>query len=267
MGEPTPSEAAGGDAAAGGLRAEAAGGGDEQPGRRGGFGPVPDARTIVLAAVAWISVLVVMGGAAVGIGAILHAGGDGSIDSEVWRWVVGHRTSGLDAVAEGLTHIASTDFVLPITVLVAAALVWARRARDAAFVAASAAGAYLITAILKEVVARPRPPVAERLVTENEFSFPSGHATQSIALYGAFLVLLVASSGRGPRIAAWCAGALVALAVGWTRVYLGVHWLSDVVGGWMVGGAWLAMLAWLMTYVGAEADDPAGGEPPPEAAP
>ncbi len=225
---------------------------------------VPSGRSVAAAAVAWVSVLVVMGGAAVGIGAILHAGGTGSFDHETWRWFVDHRSSALDGVAKGLTHVAATSIVIPLTVLISALLVWARRARDAAFVAASAAGAYLITAILKDVVARPRPPLAQRLVTENDWSFPSGHATQSLALYGALLVLAVASSGRGPRMAAWIAGTVFALAVGWTRLYLGVHWLSDVVGGWIIGGSWLAMLTWLMSYTrpGREGAGPGESESP-----
>lgn len=244
----------------------AAGGGVTDGGRNG--------RTIALAALAWVSVLALMGGAVTGIGAILHAGGTDSIDHSVWRWVVEHRVGALDGLAEGLTLAASTSVVVPLTVAVAALLAWwARRGRDAALVGASAAGAYLITAILKDLVERPRPPVGQRLVTVHEWSFPSGHATQSVALYGAVLVVVVATSGRAARVAGWCAGVLVALAIGWTRIYLGVHWLSDVIGGWVIGASWLWSLAWLLGYTasprGAEvADGPAeerwpGGPPAP----
>lgn len=219
-------------------------------------------RTVALAAVAWVSVLAVMGGAVTGIGAILHAGGTDSIDHSVWRWVVDHRVAALDGLAKGLTFAASTSVVVPLTIVVAALLAWwARRGRDAALVGASAAGAYLITAILKDLVERPRPPVGQRLVTVHEWSFPSGHATQSVALYGAVLVVVVASSGRGARVAGWCAGVLVALAVGWTRVYLGVHWFSDVLGGWAIGASWLWSLAWLLGYTAPSRGSEEAGEP------
>lgn len=234
-----------------------------------GDGPVGgrNGRTVALAAVAWVSVLAVMGGAVTGIGAILHAGGTDSFDHSVWRWVVDHRTPALDGLAKGLTLAASTSVVVPLTVVVAALLAWwAHRPRDAALIGASAAGAYLMTSILKELVERPRPPVAQRLVTAHEWSFPSGHATQSVALYGAVLVVVVASSGRGVRVAGWCAGVLVALAIGWTRVYLGVHWLSDVFGGWIIGASWLVSLAWLLGYTGSARGGESAGVPPGETA-
>lgn len=249
-----------------------AGGAAPRPARGGrgappGPTPLPAGRTVLGVVLAFASVLVLMGGAAAGVGAIFHAGGTDSIDHSVWRWVVDHRTSGLDTVARALTQIADTNAVLPLTVLSAAVLVWFRRSRDAAFVAASVAGAYLTTSILKAVIARPRPPVAQRLVTEHEWSFPSGHATQSVALYGALLVLVVAGSGRGTRTVGWCAGALIALVVGWTRIYLGVHWFSDVLGGWMIGASWLATLAWLLGYTRIERrtgeGTPAGSEAVP----
>ncbi len=92
-------------------------------------------------------------------------------------------------------------------------------------------------------MARPRPPVAERLISVTGWSFPSGHATQSVAFWGMLVVVLCGGRTRAVRTVGWVVAALVALAVGLSRIYLGVHWISDVTAGWLLGGAWLCTLA------------------------
>jgi membrane-associated phospholipid phosphatase len=136
--------------------------------------------------------------------------------------------------------------------------VWGRRAR-AALLALGMALAWGISEAAKAVVGRARPPAAEALIAlPTSHSLPSGHALTTLV----FLGLLVwtafrwrmrrgrAGTGRagagskaGPSLAAWVllpAAAVVVGLVGVSRVYLGVHWLSDVLGGWCLGGAWLA---------------------------
>lgn len=134
--------------------------------------------------------------------------------------------------------------------VVAALLVWARP-RRAAFVAALMIGGSTLAALLKDLFVRPRPPASIALVaTPESFAFPSGHAIAALLLFGSLALLLVAS--RRPawlKAAGVAAAAVGTLLVGLSRVYLGVHWFSDVVASYLLGAALLcaggaALLAW-----------------------
>jgi undecaprenyl-diphosphatase len=90
---------------------------------------------------------------------------------------------------------------------------------------------------------RDRPFFPDPLATERTFSFPSGHALVSLAVYGSIaLVLARRLSRRHDRIILFAATALLILAIGFSRLYLGVHFLSDVLAGFAAGVAWLALL-------------------------
>ena len=102
------------------------------------------------------------------------------------------------------------------------------------------AGAGLLNFAPKNFYDRPRPPFKDSWVYESNQSFPSGHSTGSLVIYGllAYLLLLVLS-GRRTRGAVVAGTVLLVLAIGFSRVYLGAHYFSDVVGGYCVGAAWL----------------------------
>jgi undecaprenyl-diphosphatase len=108
---------------------------------------------------------------------------------------------------------------------------------------ASTCGAALLVLSVKTLVGRPRPASIDRLVTVSGPAFPSGHAAQSIACYGAVAVVVVWLV-RSPLLRAVVAVGAVALGllVGASRAYLGVHWPSDVVAGWFLAIAWLSGL-------------------------
>ncbi len=141
-----------------------------------------------------------------------------------------------------LTHLGATDVALPLGLLVALLLYRAgdRRAMIAligAYVATQA-----IVTLVKVIVARARPDGAEAFATAGGYAFPSGHSATAVALYGALALIAVRHGGaRARRLAIGAAAALAAL-VGVTRVYLGVHYATDVVAGWVVGGLVLAVV-------------------------
>ena len=127
----------------------------------------------------------------------------------------------------------------------------ARRTRMAIILAAVLIGAALFTDVVKDVVARPRPP-GEALASWLAYSFPSGHTLNSTVTYG--LLAVVAWRSRLPRLARRslvAVGVAMPFLVGLSRIALGVHYPSDVLAGWLAGIAFVALGTCLIRVVGA----------------
>ncbi len=119
-------------------------------------------------------------------------------------------------------------------------LLWRGRRRLAFYLVVTVVlGGFIDTAV-KVLVHRPRPVVDHPVATAFGKSFPSGHAMSATVAYGALLLALLPALTPRRRRAAVAAAALLVLAIGCSRLLLGVHFLSDVVGGYVLGGAWLA---------------------------
>jgi undecaprenyl-diphosphatase len=141
--------------------------------------------------------------------------------------------------------------LVPIGVAFVLAALLTGRVRLALIVAVVLIAATLFTDLVKEYVARPRPP-GEPLVSASGYSFPSGHTLNSTATYG--LLALVALWSRLPlaiRRAAVIAGVTLPFLVGLSRIALGVHYPTDVLGGWLAGVAFVALAATLIRLTGA----------------
>jgi undecaprenyl-diphosphatase len=107
-------------------------------------------------------------------------------------------------------------------------------------------GAVLLYDTVKPLVARARPPARSDVgYTFSGFAFPSGHATESLAVLG-MLALVTAGVMRRHRYVPFVVASLIVLLVGASRIYLGAHWLSDVLGGYALGGLWLSLLVAVM---------------------
>ena len=118
-------------------------------------------------------------------------------------------------------------------------LVWIGRRAEAAWIAASLFGASLLNLGLKGWMHRPRPFVVPHLEQVSSASFPSGHAMVSAAVYLTLGLMLAEAEPRtGRRLFIVGFAALLVLSIGCSRVYLGVHWPSDVLAGWCFGGVW-----------------------------
>jgi undecaprenyl-diphosphatase len=165
-----------------------------------------------------------------------------SLDQSILTWVGEHRGSALTSAMRTVTWLGSAAVLYPATLVFA--LYWWRRDRDwraGAMLAASLAGSTALYNVFKRIIERPRPPAKDALGTYTHWSFPSGHATQCMAFF-AMLLVLVYFAGRPPlRLWAILAAAVV-LVVGASRIYLGAHWFTDVLGGYALGGAWVALL-------------------------
>ncbi|MEQ1687266.1 MAG: phosphatase PAP2 family protein [Sphingopyxis sp.] len=105
--------------------------------------------------------------------------------------------------------------------------------RSGAVLVATSLSSFMTSEVLKTAFARPRPDIVPHLDAVHSLSFPSGHATSAAVVYMLFAMLVPTQ-----RRALWlCAAATMTIATGWSRVALGVHWPSDVIGGWLLGGA------------------------------
>jgi undecaprenyl-diphosphatase len=109
--------------------------------------------------------------------------------------------------------------------------------------AAAVGGSALLNRLIKDLFARPRPFFEHPLLLETSYSFPSGHAMESFAVYGmlAYFAVLTLRSWRA-RTAVVIGVALLVILIGFSRMYLGVHYFSDVVAGYAAGGVWLSAL-------------------------
>lgn len=118
------------------------------------------------------------------------------------------------------------------------------RLRTAVFLVATTASGAVLGSIVKLLVARPRPEVDHPVSTAFGHSFPSGHAMHSTIVLGAVFLAVGWSDSRLRRRAAGLATAAAVLLVGTSRLLLGVHFLTDVLGGFALGATWLVLGAW-----------------------
>ncbi len=118
-----------------------------------------------------------------------------------------------------------------------------RQVRAALFVAVATVGAWILITVVKALVGRLRPVVDEPLEAPSGLSFPSGHALSSLVSYGVLLLVFLPVMNRTVRRAATAVAVVLVVLVGFTRIALGVHYLSDVVAGWLLGAVWLAVTA------------------------
>jgi len=167
----------------------------------------------------------------------------GSGEEEAVRRLAEGRTAALTAIARTVTWAGSVWVLIPLALVCCILLVRAGLPREAAAVALSLAGAILISDLVKVLVGRPRPHV-EHLQAVSGSSFPSGHSTQASAFWFS-LVLAMRAAGMPPDRVRRAAGlaVLIVFSVALSRVYLGVHYPSDVIAGVLLGSAWALLVA------------------------
>ena len=189
-------------------------------------------------------------------------------DEDLLSWSVAHRPDMAVAVARGVT--ATGTGIVPYALVVLAGLLTGRTVRRRLLAAALAtaclaAGQGLRYGVMT-LIARPRPLRADWAGHASGWSFPSGHTTTATITAGLVILAIGVRSPHGRTalcLAVGCWGALVGL----TRVYLGVHWFTDVLGGWLFAVGWLGMCLcaaawWLPAWLLADAPD--GAVPPRE---
>ncbi|GAC1362978.1 MAG: hypothetical protein NVSMB32_04020 [Actinomycetota bacterium] len=171
------------------------------------------------------------------------------IDAPTSGFMAQHRSGALTTAVKAFTHLGGVAATLAIAAAVIGFLLVRKKSYGAAaFVALLVASGDASYALVKMLVHRPRP--AGALLEVSSFSFPSGHALGSTALFlGLAWLVCRRRAGLGGKVAVWLAAALLVALIGLSRLYLGVHYATDVLGGDLLGLAWLAtwataLLAW-----------------------
>lgn len=160
------------------------------------------------------------------------------------------------------TALGSVSVLVFIVAAVVLYFLFSGRAGAALFVFVAVAGGQVLSSLLKLFIDRPRPDVVPHIAEVFTLSFPSGHAMLSAVTYltlGAMLGRVM--PGRALKIYVMCLAVLLTVLVGLSRLYLGVHWPSDVLAGWCAGAAW-AMFCWLLARLVLSRRQP--GESPVE---
>jgi membrane-associated phospholipid phosphatase len=167
------------------------------------------------------------------------------LDTAAYGALQAGRSASLDAIMIAITQLGDAKVVIPVAVAGIVTLTLVRQQRAAAYLFAAVGGAAVFVAGVKRVIQRPRPvSIYDGLA---EYSFPSGHASMSIVLYGFLAVLLAWGAPPVLRRVTSFAAVLLVLLIGFSRVYLGAHWLSDVLAGLAFGLAWVALLTLVYT--------------------
>lgn len=176
---------------------------------------------------------------------VVESDGISGLDRPVLDWSVAHRTPWLEGAVTAYTDLGGPVgmTVFATVAALALALLWRSRT-PVVLLAIAATGSLALTSVGKGLVGRVRPPGDLAVPPlETSPSFPSGHTLNATVVFGvlAYLVLRRLDSGRS-RAAVVAVGGLLTVAMGLSRAYLGHHWLSDVVMGWVVGLAWLVVV-------------------------
>lgn len=167
-------------------------------------------------------------------------------DQMILRAINGYAHPLLDSFFVGFTQLGGVYGVAGITLLIAGYCVYRRIYVKALIVSLGVGGVALINLFLKVIFERTRPDLWTWIVEETSFSFPSGHASASAALALCVVILLWRTPWRYYAVA--FAGAYTAL-IGLSRMYLGVHYPTDIIGGWLLAVAWVSLASFVVHHL------------------
>jgi undecaprenyl-diphosphatase len=142
-----------------------------------------------------------------------------------------------------LSTLGSAPVYIAVFAVVVGWLLWRRLPRLALFVVVTVAGSSLLNQVVKVAVDRSRPVLPDPVAHANGMSFPSGHAQSAVVAYSVLLLVFLPVLRGTLRPTAVAVAVLMVLGIGFSRVALGVHYVSDVLAGYVLGGAWVLAMA------------------------
>lgn len=172
---------------------------------------------------------------------VLEGDGIAGIDKPVTSWLATHRDLWLTTTLRVVTHAGGPLLLAAVAFPISVAAAWRCRSwRPVVLALVGGGGIPLVLFTAKALVGRERPPLPFALVDADGYSFPSGHATgtAAITVITAWMLTRWLIPWWTGRVMVWTMAIASVLVIGFSRVYLGVHYLSDVLSGWMLGMAW-----------------------------
>ncbi len=166
-----------------------------------------------------------------------------TLDGFATPFLHGLANPALDTLMNGLTAMGSTAVVIALFIVAMLLLIWRHHRREAVFLAVAIGGSVIIDQALKLIFHRPRPQLSWSQV-QPEYSFPSGHSMNSLVFYLALAIIVGTLLGRRAGVVAVIVAVGLAVLIGASRIYLGYHYFTDVVGGLVAGLAWLLIMSW-----------------------
>ena len=163
-----------------------------------------------------------------------------AFDESALLWINQHANDTFNSLFVALTQLGGIYLVAGVSLAMVVYFLLKKRYYKALFVVVSIGGVALVNVLLKTLFDRSRPDLWQHLVTETSFSFPSGHSSASAALAFTVIVLLWNTKWRTVSLSI---GALYVVTIGFSRMYIGVHFPSDILGGWLLAAGWVTLMA------------------------
>ena len=171
-----------------------------------------------------------------------------AFDRAVLLWIEANVPAWLDGPMRAVTTLGYYRVVLPLLAAISLAFYLKGWRLSAVLLAVSTAGGIFLTTVLKAVFRRARPEIIDSGYAAGFYAFPSGHATVAVGFYGA-LALILAYHLRGPtRLVVLGSGALLVFLIGFSRLYLGVHYPTDILAGYLAATLWTGAVATVVVF-------------------
>ncbi|RUT04445.1 hypothetical protein DSM106972_046730 [Dulcicalothrix desertica PCC 7102] len=163
-----------------------------------------------------------------------------AFDKSILLWIHSYANPSLDNLMLFITQLGNPTVVVILAGVTTLTLLWRRYRLEAMIFVLTCLGAFILNTGLKLFFSKVRPQLWKQLIVETSYSFPSGHALGSMVLYGSIAYLLATHYPKYSKIIYFIAVILIGT-IGLSRLYLGVHWSTDIIAGYGVGFLWLTI--------------------------
>lgn len=172
-----------------------------------------------------------------------------NIDQTIATFIYSIRTPFLTDVMKLITSLADVNTIIVLFVFVVIILLVLKKRSHIVPVVLTLVGNFMFVSLVKTILARPRPILGNALVFEESYSYPSGHALIAITMYG-LLIIYLFTFVKSPviRRISLITGVILIFLIGFSRLYLGAHWPTDVLASYLIGICWLSLILFILEH-------------------